>query len=70
MGKHVTVNRRCANVRSESLHLANHMENHSFNFVLQALASVMEKKNVGILNNSPFLEETQNFICFCQPTVQ
>ena len=36
---------------------------------LYALASMIEKKNVESLNNSPFWEETQSFICFCQLTV-
>ena len=41
------------------------MANLSFNF-LWALALMIEKINVESLNNSPFREETQSFICFCQ----
>ena len=44
------------------------MANHSFNFFVSF--SIDEwKENVLILNNSPFWEETQSFICFCQLTV-
>ena len=44
------------------------MANHSFHFF--ASFSINDwKENVESLNNSPFWEETQSFICFCQLTV-
>ena len=44
------------------------MANHSFNFFVSFSINDW-KENVQSLNNSPFWEETQSFICFCQLTV-
>ena len=44
------------------------MANYSCNFFVSFSISDW-KKNVESLNNSPFWEETQSFICFCQLTV-
>ena len=44
------------------------MANHSFNFFVSFSINDW-KENVESLNNSPFWEETQSFICFCQLTV-
>ena len=44
------------------------MANHSFNCFVNFSISDW-KENVESLNNSPFWEETQSFICFCQLTV-
>ena len=44
------------------------MANYSCNFFVSFSINDW-KKNVESLNNSPFWEETQSFICFCQLTV-
>ena len=44
------------------------MANHSFHFFVNFSINDW-KENVESLNNSPFWEETQSFICFCQLTV-
>ena len=44
------------------------MANYSCNFFVRFSINDW-KKNVESLNNSPFWEETQSFICFCQLTV-
>ena len=44
------------------------MANQSFNFFVSFSINDW-KENVESLNNSPFWEETQSFICFCQLTV-
>ena len=44
------------------------MANHNFNFFVSFSINDW-KENVESLNNSPFWEETQSFICFCQLTV-
>ena len=44
------------------------MANHSFNCFVNFSINDW-KENVERLNNSPFWEETQSFICFCQLTV-
>ena len=44
------------------------MANHSFHFFVSFSINDW-KENVESLNNSPFWEETQSFICFCQLTV-
>ena len=44
------------------------MANPSFNFFVSFSINDW-KENVESLNNSPFWEETQSFICFCQLTV-
>ena len=43
-------------------------QNHSFNCFVN-FSNNDWKENVESLNNSPFWEETQSFICFCQLTV-
>ena len=44
------------------------MANHSFNCFVNFSINDW-KENVESLNNSPFWEETQSFICFCQLTL-
>ena len=44
------------------------MANHSFHFFVSFSINDW-KENVESLNNFPFWEETQSFICFCQLTV-
>ena len=44
------------------------MANHSFNRFVNCSINDW-KENVERLNNSPFWEETQSFVCFCQMTV-
>ena len=66
MREHVAVNSRGKTVGS--LQYFQNMANHIFNFFVSFSISDW-KENVQILNNSSFWEETQNFICFCQLTV-
>ena len=43
------------------------MANHSFScFVSFSINDWKKKKKVKVLNNSPFWEGTQSFICFCR----
>ena len=60
--EHVAVNSRCITT------VFSNMANHSFNCFVNFSINDW-KENVESLNNSPFWEETQSFICFCQLTV-
>ena len=60
--EHVAVNSRCITT------VFSNMANHSFNCFVNFSINDW-KENVQRLNNSPFWEETQSFICFCQLTV-
>ena len=60
--QHVAVNIRCITT------VFSNMANHSFNCFVNFSINDW-KENVESLNNSPFWEETQSFICFCQLTV-
>ena len=64
--EHVAVNSRCAKVRSlqyfKTLPII-------VLFFLVGLRINNWKENFEILNNYPFWEKTQNFICFCQLTM-
>ena len=60
--EHVAVNSRC--ITTVFLNMANHSFNCFVNFSINDW-----KENVESLNNSPFWEETQSFICLCQLTV-
>ena len=62
MREHVAVNSRCTTT------VFSNMANHSFNCFVNFSINDW-KENVESLNNSPFWEETQSFICFCQLTV-
>ena len=63
MREHVTVNSRCTRVGS-----LQYMANHSLNFFVSFSINDW-KEIVESLNNSPFWEETQSFICIFQLTV-
>ena len=65
MREHVPVNSRRTNVDLYSI--CQHGK-HSFNFFVSVSINDW-KENVESWNNSPFWEETQSFICFCQLTV-
>ena len=60
--EHVAVNSRCITA------VFSNMANHNFNCFVNFSINDW-KENVQSLNNSPFWEETQSFICFCQLTV-
>ena len=60
--EHVAVNSRYITA------VFSNMANHNFNCFVNFSINDW-KENVQSLNNSPFWEETQSFICFCQLTV-